>query len=157
MRTANFIAAGFWLVLGLAVVYAGYDLGLGAVVEPGPGFMLFWIGLFIAGLALVILFTTRKEAPEEGASFFGGQRWFGIIVVSILLILYAWLLPFLGFALLTLLLLLALFRLIDPIGWRPALLGAALITAGNYLVFDYWLGAQLPTGSLIEWAMQWTS
>jgi len=157
MRTANLIAAGIWLLLGLAVVYSGYDLGLGVLVEPGPGFMLFWLGGMIAGFSLIVLVSTlRRPASPDDPSFSDGQKWFGIIVVSLLLLLYAWLLPVLGFPLLTLLFLLVLFRAIEPIRWPYALTGAVLITGGNYLVFNHWLGAQLPTGAFIEWATQWT-
>lgn len=157
MLIANLIAATFWLVAGLAVVHAGHDLGLGTLGEPGPGFMLFWIGLVIAGLTLGVLFTTwRDRAASAGQSFSGGQKWGGIILVTILLLLYSWLLPVLGFTLITLLFLLVLLRLIEPRGWPSTILTAILVTAGNYLVFDYWLGTQLPAGTLVEWAMQWT-
>lgn len=158
MLTANLVAAAFWLISGLAIVHTGRDLGLGELAEPGPGFMFFWVGLVIAGLALGVLFVTwRDRAAVAGQSFTGGQKWAGIILVTVLLLLYAWLLPVLGFALLTLLFLVLLFRLVDPLRWPSAILSAVLITAGNYLVFAYWLGTQLPAGTFIEWAVQWTS
>lgn len=44
-----------WLGIGVFVAYEGYDLGLGVPSDPGSGFVLFWAGLLMAGLALVQL------------------------------------------------------------------------------------------------------
>ena len=33
----------FWLLIGGFVVWAGHDMGLGRLNEPGPGFAFYWI------------------------------------------------------------------------------------------------------------------
>ena len=48
------------------------------------------------------------------------------------------------------LLLLVLFKTIEPQGWLVAIGGAIVSTAVAWLVFARWLGTQLPVGTL--WA-----
>src|SRR3546814_19815266 len=62
------LGAGLWLA------YAGHDLGLGDMNEPGSGFILFWIGIIMAGLSaalagsgLVGFRASAGAAPESGA------------------------------------------------------------------------------------------
>ena len=69
----------------------------------------------------------------------------------VLLALYAWLLPALGFIATTVLLLLVLFATIDRQGWIAPPLGAVLATAAAYIVFHRWLGTQLPAGEAERW------
>jgi uncharacterized BrkB/YihY/UPF0761 family membrane protein len=62
------------------------------------------------------------------------------------LVLYTILLKTLGFLLTTFLLVLYLFRVIEPLSWKKVFAGAFLTACGAYLVFDLWLQAQLPKG-----------
>ena len=71
--------------------------------------------------------------------------------VVVLLAVFAWLLPALGFFATTVLLLFTLFMTIDRQGWIAPPLGALLITAGAYIVFHRWLGTQLPAGEPERW------
>ena len=71
--------------------------------------------------------------------------------VVVLLALYAWVMPQLGFLAGTTVLLFVLFMTIDRQGWIAPPLGAVLITAAAYIVFHRWLGTQLPAGELERW------
>src|SRR3546814_8247032 len=83
------LGAGLWLA------YAGHDLGLGDMNEPGSGFILFWIGIIMAGLSAALagsgLVGSRASAgaaPESGAesgtAF--GEHWRKVPVVLVYLI-----------------------------------------------------------------------
>jgi uncharacterized BrkB/YihY/UPF0761 family membrane protein len=56
--------------------------------------------------------------------------------------------PHLGFILSTVLLLLFLFKAVEPQKWSWAVLGAVISTLTAYGVFQLWLGTQLPRGFL---------
>ena len=62
------------------------------------------------------------------------------------LCVYAVVLPWLGFTVATVLLLIVLFRALESQPWWTTLLWAVVPTALSILVFRRWLGIQLPAG-----------
>ena len=164
MRTGELLAAAFWLAVALGITWSGWELGLGTLSDPGPGGMIFWIGIAMTALSLATLVAALMQAPATGsagepASGLGspgpnpwhGTRWWLVPYVVVLLALYAWLLPTLGFIAATTLLLLALFATIDRQGWIAPPLGAIGATLAAYIVFHRWLGTQLPAGEVEYW------
>ena len=145
MRGADAAAALVWLALGTLVTWAGWDLGLGVLHEPGSGFVLFGVGLVMAGLALVVL-TTALRGPVGDQPPWVGPRWSKVLLVIAALLGYAWALPYVGFVLTTTLFLVYLFKLVEPQRWWVALAGAVASAVVGYVVFKVWLGAQLPAG-----------
>jgi hypothetical protein len=153
MRTGELLAAAFWLAVALGITWAGADLGLGTLSDPGPGGMIFWVG---AAMTVLSLGAALTRAPAKGpagglASLWQGTRWWLVPYVVALLALYAWLLPVLGFFATTVLLLLVLFMTIDRQSWIAPPVGAVLATAAAYIVFHRWLGTQLPAGEVERW------
>jgi putative tricarboxylic transport membrane protein len=138
------------MAIGAGVAYAGYDLELGSVREPGSGFMLFWVGLIMAGLALIVL-ANAVGTPTTAASvpppIVAPARALPLIGVVAALALYAYLLLWLGFIVSTILLLIFLFKAIEPQRWSVAIGGAAVTAVLAYLLFSVYLGAQLPKGA----------
>lgn len=79
---------------------------------------------------------------------FRGIRWGKVLYVVALMVVYAAVLEDLGFILSTAILLLVLFKTVDPQSWTVAIVGSVLTTGTAWLVFVYWLGTQLPAGIL---------
>jgi hypothetical protein len=152
MRTGELIAAAIWLAIALGVTWSGADLGIGTLTNPGSGLMIFWVGAAMTALALAT-FAVALRQPATGTlgSLWHGLRWWLVPYVVVLLIIYAWALPIVGFLAATVTLLFVLFMSIDRQGWIAPLLGAVLITAAAYIVFHRWLGTQLPAGELEQW------
>jgi len=134
----------------MGVCYGGYDLELGKLRDPGSGFMFFWVGIFMVGLSASILIRALKmKAEVERVRILGKDiRWKKIIAVLAVLFLYAYAFTSLGFILTTGLLLLFLFKAVEPQKWSWAVLGAIVSTLTAYGVFHLWLGSQLPKGFL---------
>ncbi len=156
MRTGELLAAAFWLAVALGITWAGADLGLGTLGDPGPGGMIFWVGAVMTALSLATLVAALRRAPPKGlneglASLWQGTRWWLVPYVVALLGLYAWLLPTLGFFATTALLLFVLFITIDRQSWIAPPVGAVLASAAAYIVFHRWLGTQLPAGEVEHW------
>jgi Tripartite tricarboxylate transporter TctB family len=151
MRIGELLAAGFWLAVALGITWSGYELGLGTLVDPGPGGMIFWVGLAMTALSLATLAATVRSATAAGPALWQGLRWWLVPYLVVLLSLYGWLLPALGFITTTFALLLVLFLTIDRRGWTSPPLGALLATAASYIVFHRWLGTQLPAGEAERW------
>ena len=150
MKSRDFYSSLFWLALGVGVCYGGYDLELGTLHDPGSGFMFFWVGLIMVGLSLVILVQgVRKGGDSQGVrAVFSGLRYPKVIYVLIALSVYAYVFNLLGFIPATVLLLIFLFKAIEPQRWSVAILGAVASSLIAYLVFQVWLGSQLPKGLL---------
>ena len=150
MKKKDILSSLFWLAAGFGVCYGGYDLELGTLRDPGSGFMFFWVGVIMIGLSLAVLVKAVRMKPDQkGVGLLRGEvRWAKILSVLAALVLYAYVFPHLGFILSTVLLLLFLFKAVEPQKWSWAVLGAVISTLTAYGVFQLWLGTQLPRGFL---------
>ena len=147
MRTADVLSACLWGLVGAYFIYAGLDLGLGVLRDPGSGFMIFWVGLFMALLsAFVFVAALRATAVSTLSSLWSGTQYAPIVRSMAALCVYAVVLPWLGFTVATVLLLIVLFRALESQPWWTTLLWAVVPTALSILVFRRWLGIQLPAG-----------
>lgn len=139
------------LAISAFILVQGRELGLGQPSNPGSGFILFWTGAIMTALSAVLLgqslMPARRDAPGLGAPF-AGLRWGKVVYVVALMAVYAAVLETVGFVLSTLVLLLVLFKTVDPQSWRVSILGSVLTTLGAWGVFVAWLGTQMPVGTL---------
>lgn len=150
MKTRDVISSLFWMAMGLGISYGGYDLDVGTLRDPGAGFIFFWIGVIMIGLSLVILIKAVREkgVADELNVLWQGIRWQKVLLVLASLFVYTYLLTPLGFILTTTLLLVFLFKAVEPQKWSWAILGAVVCTLAAYGLFHTWLGCQLPQGLL---------
>ena len=167
---ADTFTAGLALAFAAFIIQQGLELGLGRASNPGSGFILFWTGLIMAGLAATVLVQSLMARADPGGlrdnfadpgglgdkfadlgglgDNFAGTRWPKVLYVVALLAVYTALLEPLGFIVATFILLLVLFKTVEPQSWRVALMGAVLTTFSAWAVFVAWLGTQLPAGTL---------
>ncbi len=150
MKSRDIISSLFWMAVGIGICYGGVDLELGTLHDPGSGFMFFWVGLIMIGLSLSILIGAMKRTAVAGElkSLWTEIRWKKIVSVLVALFLYAYAFSSLGFIIATILLLIFLFKAVEPQRWSWAVLGAIISTLAAYGVFRLWLGSQLPRGLL---------
>lgn len=150
MKQRDIISSLFWMVLGIGICYEGYGLGLGSLHDPGSGFIFFWSGIIMIGLSLTILIRSiRKRAiVGELKTLWSQIRWKKVLSVLCALFLYAYLFVPLGFILSTILLLIFLFKAVEPQRWSWAILGAVISTLAAYGIFHLWLRSPLPKGLL---------
>ena len=141
------------LALALAIYFAfeGKAMGLGHPSDPGSGYIQFWTGLIMSVLAVVqLVHSLLPNANKAGmASVFANIRWGKVLYVTALLMAYTATLEFLGFLIATFILLVILFKTVEPQGWGISVLGSAVTTLVAWGVFVAWLGTQLPAGVLL--------
>ena len=151
MARANQFSSVFWLILGLAITWGSYRMGVGSLNHPGPGFLPFGCGIILAGLAAFV-FVKGMMSPREETGIFqrlwGGTRWYKGIYVVAALLAYNFIFAYLGFILSTILLLLFLFKAIEPQKWSVAVAGALVASLASYVLFARWLDVQLPVGMI---------
>lgn len=144
----------FWGLFGLYIAFEGYQLKTGTLRNPKSGFFIFWLGIILFGLS-VFLFV--KSFAHSKAGEVGEQKdlgWLkGIILMSGLLV-YVIAFKWLGFLLSTFLLLLFLFKALQPQRWRVALTLAVAAIVFSYVIFGVLLELRFPEGvlkSVLDW------
>ncbi len=150
MKSKDIISSLFWMIVGAGVCYGGVDLELGTLHDPGSGFIFFWVGLIMVGLSLSIFIRALKEKGKAGEMklIWSEVQWKKIVSVLVALFLYGYFFQTLGFILSAALLLVFLFKAVEPQRWSVAILGAVVSSLVAYVVFQVWLGSQLPKGFL---------
>ncbi len=150
MRYKDIFSSLFWMVIGAGLCYGGYELELGTLHDPGSGFIFFWVGLIMVGLSLSIFIRALKEKGKAGEMrlIWSEVQWKKIVSVLVALFLYGYFFQTLGFILSAALLLVFLFKAVEPQRWSVAILGAVVSSLVAYVVFQVWLGSQLPKGLL---------
>lgn len=147
------ISSIFWLFVGAWICYQGYDTGLGSLHEPGSGFLIFWAGIVMTVLSIIILTQALlKKKDRAGTKMnWASIRRGKIFLVSASLFAYGYALIPLGFVFTTILLLLFLCKIIEPQRWSVSIGVSLISTLCVYVVFQLWLGIQLPRGILSLW------
>jgi putative tricarboxylic transport membrane protein len=148
MGKADRISGTFWLIFALVTIIESYRLGLGNLLQPGPGFIFFWAGILLGIMSLVILIKTFIKVGEAEAEkpTLGGVSYTKIILVSLGVFLYALLLEFLGFVIVTTLLFVFILGVVEKKKWLFTIASSILVTVAAYLIFQTWLETQLPKG-----------
>lgn len=148
MKNAELWGGLGWLAFSVFVVVAGRGLGVGAVNNPGSGFLLLWLGLLMCAFSASILVRTVLAGGPSLASLWQNTRWRKVLVIIASLCAFALLLDRLGFLLAAIPLMLVLLRAIDPVPWRIALPVGIGATLAVWWLLKRLLLIQLPAGVL---------
>ena len=141
----------FWMILALFACLGGLQLGFGSFHQPLAGFMPFLSGLLLGLLALVDLINgllTQWKDEKEDKEIWAEISWGKIIMTLAVLFIYTAFFSMLGFIIGTILLLLFLFRLMEPKPWWIVLIVSLVATGLFYVGFKIGLDSQLPQGLL---------
>lgn len=135
------------LALSIFVVWSGYALGLGSINDPGSGYVMFYAGLLMILFSLIILYGAIKDGGPTFLSLWRDVLWTKPLIVIALLVAFALLFETLGFLVSTMILLIALLRVIDPVAWSRAIPIAVLVPLIAWYVLQKLLLIQLPSGA----------
>ncbi len=105
----------FWLAIAGYVTWAGQDLGIGKLHEPGSGFALYWIGLIMVALSLATLAQSLMRGAESIGELWAGTRWGKVLLVVVMLLVFGFFFEWLGFIVCSMALLLTLMLFVDPV------------------------------------------
>lgn len=148
MRKAYIIANFVWLALAAAVCAESLRLNVGSFHAPGPAFLPFFAAGLLGVLSLISLVQTWREKEEQKTSPWAGTPFVKLVLLLAVLFLYTALLQVLGFILGTFMLLLFLFRVVEPVGWKTVFIVTVLTMGGTYLLFGVLIESTLPKGLL---------
>jgi putative tricarboxylic transport membrane protein len=149
MKRYDQISSLIWLGFALYICTESLRLPLGSWRDPGPGFLPLASGVFLGVLSGVSFFQARMRATDESrGGWYSPERWKSLLLILAALFGYALVLDALGFLVSTFILLLVLFRFVEPQKWFVAIGGGVLASIICYAVFELWLKTQLPRGIL---------
>lgn len=143
------ISSLFWVGLALLICIEATRIGPGSLLNPGPGFLPLGSGLLI-GIFGVIIFILTFKRPDKGKEVFWkpGTQVGKVISTITSILVYAFLIDYLGFNLITLLWIGYVCWRIGEMGWKGAVLTSFLITFFSYLLFERYLGIHFSKGAL---------
>jgi len=147
MKTLDQTSSLFWLLVSLSVFIESLRLGIGTLHNPGRGFLTFGASgiLGILSLGLFLQATLRKKELKT-AHFFAGPLWTRILLIVLVLVVYSWLMPVLGYLISTFLLMTILLLILERKKLVFVFVSSILATVVTYLVFSKWLNCQFPDG-----------
>ena len=96
--------------------------------------------------AALFIRSLRLKANDQKAFGLDRKERFKVVTTTLALLLYCVALKPLGFVLVTLILLVFLFRVIGELSWKASIAGPAITTLFFYLLFNVWLEVQFPMG-----------
>ena len=141
----------FWLAIGVYVAGHSYQLGLGRLRHPGPGCIFFMAALLLIILSAVDLAGTligkrERERDKMDLLLWSGFRWQKVLLTLGGLSAYTYFFNFAGFSLSTFLLMIFLYKGIEPTRWWIAIGSSLMTTVLSYVIFEVWLEVPFPKG-----------
>jgi hypothetical protein len=146
---ADCLSALVLLAVGLSAIYSSIALGLGAVREPGPGFLGFLASSFISLMATIILihsFGKPREGKRKIPELWRGLRWSRPLLICGITTGYILIFEWLGFAVSTFAFLVALLKGMEGLPWWQVLPISFGCTGFFYLLLSFSLESSLPRG-----------
>ena len=143
------IILSFLVILSFFYCLGAIQLKIDSPTNPGPGFLPFLIGIFIGFLCIIEL--TRsfqdkvKTDPQNSERLLDLYALRKIIIVCGSIGVYAIILPYMGYLISTFILMILLFKNVEPQKWVVALISTIITVTLSYLIFVVWLGSQFPT------------
>ncbi len=150
VKTHDRISGLFWLGVSIFACFKSLQVEVGTIRSPGPGFLPFWAGVIVAILSLLLLAKSfvRSDVQDSPVPLLHGTGWTRILLFLVILCLWAILLQRIGYLVSTFGLMLSLLSLSERMRWWRRILGSILISSATYILFNIWLGVQLPAGIL---------
>ncbi|UDF37694.1 UNVERIFIED_ORG: tripartite tricarboxylate transporter TctB family protein [Shinella sp. XGS7] len=139
----DFWSGLMFLVVGLGFAWGATEYNFGNSARPGPGYFPFGLGILLAVLGGVVLFKALTIESEDGDPI-GAIAWrpLGIIVGAI--VVFGWALPHLGMVIALPLLVVLSALAGDEFKLHEALLTAAVLTVGSWVIFVWGLNLVIP-------------
>ena len=139
----DFWSGLMFLAIGVAFAVGALNYSFGSSARPGPAYFPFGLGVLLALIGALVLFKALT-IEREGGDRIGPIAWKPLTIVLGSVALFGLLLPVLGM-ILTLPVLIVIAALAgDEFRLGEALINAAILTLGSWLVFIKGLGLVLP-------------
>lgn len=141
-REPDFLSGLFLFLLGTVLCLLSWQMGLGVLSKPGPGFMPFLVGLVLASLSFGLVIQVLLK--NTVASWKMGIKWGKILCALGLMVAYGFLIERIGLILVTFLFITFMMKYVGSLSWLKSFLGGAISSLASYFFFVYLLKTQIP-------------
>jgi putative tricarboxylic transport membrane protein len=145
-QTTERLSGLFILLLGIAILWQGKGLSVGTFRAPGAGFFPLLLGVTLIVLSFFQIIRGAKD--DRDLSPFTARRLVRVSMVFAALVVYFVFLEYLGFLVMSFLLMAFCFVWVARYKWYAALLWAFVSIVVAHLLFDVLLKSSLPKGVL---------
>ena len=143
------MSALFFMGLALYICIESIRIGVGSLVNPGPGLTPLGCGLGIGILGLVVFtLTFRSSSRRREVRLEIGTKWLNVVLALVSMVAYSLMIDYLGFPLVTFLWMGFVCRWIARMGWKATIFTSAVATFFTWLLFEYFLEIRFPRGIL---------
>ena len=148
MATKDLFSSLFFIFLSIYVCYESIDLGLGRLSRPGSGFSPLIVGILLGVLGVIIFLRAwfKKNSAETIPRL--TIPWSPLLLVYVCCMAFALSMEILGFNIATFFFIGILLRAVEKKSWTLSVLTALSVTLGAYILFQFLLRSQLPSGLL---------
>ena len=146
MKKNDQITSGILFLFGLYVAFEGYSLQLGSLNNPKAGFLIFWTGIILSILSSILFFKSHSTEDSTVVHLWKGLQWQKGVKVIVYLTVYVTVFQWLGFIISTFILLLFLFKSLEPQKWSTAISFSIGVTIFCHVVFGYFFEVRFPLG-----------
>jgi Tripartite tricarboxylate transporter TctB family len=139
----DFWSGLMFVLVGIAFAWGATAYNFGTSARPGPGYFPFGLGILLAVLGSVVLFTALT-IEVEGGDRVGAFAWKPILAILSAVVLTGFALPKLGLAL-SLPILIGVSSIAgEEFHWREVIINCIVLTVGSWAIFIKGLGLTIP-------------
>jgi cytochrome c oxidase subunit IV len=147
------VSSIFWLIIGVYIAVHAYQLGLGRFRQPGPGLIFFLAAVFLVILSTIdlannIIGESQNCKDTKDHPVWVELRWHKVLLVLGGLSAYVYFFNIAGFIFSTFLLMIFLFKGVEPTKWWVAIVSSLITTFLSYYIFEIWLEVPFRKGFL---------
>jgi len=139
----------FLMVFSAGICFSSFQIGIGTLHTPDSGFFPFWGGIALGLLSLanfLVATIKRRRTIQQVTPERNDISWRNLVLTFSFLSAYPLFLNIFGFLLSTFLFFFLMLRFIEPQKWSIVLGLSATTAVLTYVVFQYSLKVQFPTG-----------
>lgn len=139
----DFVSGILLVVVGAAFAIGATNYSFGVAVRPGPGYFPFGLGIILALLGGVVLFSAFRLG-RKGGDPIGKIPWRPLLCIVGAIVFFGFTLPKLGFIVSFPAMIVITAAGGNEFTWKDAILNAAVLTGISWLIFIYGLQLTIP-------------
>ena len=139
----DFWSGIMFVVIGAAFAWGALNYSFGSSARPGPAYFPFGLGVLMAVLGASVLFKALT-IEVEGGDPIGHIAWKPLLVITLSVASFGWVLPHLGMIIALPVLVIVSAAASDEFHWKDAVINAIVLTIGSWIIFIKGLSLTIP-------------
>jgi hypothetical protein len=139
----DFWSGLMFVAVGLGFAWGATNYSFGTSARPGPGYFPFGLGILMAIMGAFVWFGSITVETEDGDPI-GSIAWKPLIIITLSVVLFGFILPRLGMIISLPLLIIVASLAGDEFHWKDAVISVVVLTLGSWLIFIKGLSLVIP-------------